>query len=93
MIGMEFEWDDSKDILNVAKPGLSFYEAQDAFFDRNRVILLDTKHSSTEKRYFCIGKTTSGGIVTVRFTIRNGRIRIIGAGYWRKGKRIYDKRD
>ena len=93
MIGMEFEWDDSKDILNVAKHGLSFYEAQDAFFDRNRVILLDTKHSSTEKRYFCIGKTTSGGIVTVRFTIRNGRIRIIGAGYWRKGKRIYDKRD
>ncbi len=90
---MEFEWDDSKDTLNVAKHGLSFYEAQDAFFDRNRVILLDTKHSSTEKRYFCIGKTSDGGIATVRFTIRNGRIRIIGAGYWRKGRKIYDQRN
>jgi uncharacterized DUF497 family protein len=90
---MEFEWDDGKDVLNVAKHGLSFYEAQDAFFDRNRVILLDTKHSSTEKRYFCIGKTTSGGVTTVRFTIRNGHIRIIGAGYWRKGKKIYDERN
>jgi uncharacterized DUF497 family protein len=90
---MEFERDDSKDILNVAKHGLSFYEAQDAFFDRNRVILLDTKHSSAEKRYFCVGKTARGGIATVRFTIRNGGIRIIGAGYWRKGKKIYDQQN
>jgi uncharacterized DUF497 family protein len=39
---MEFEWDDSKNALNLAKHRLSFYEAQDAFFDRNRVIMLDT---------------------------------------------------
>ena len=32
-----------------------------------------------------------GGVMTVRFTFREGRIRIIGAGYWRKGKKIYDK--
>jgi hypothetical protein len=32
-----------------------------------------------------------GGVMTVRFTDREGRIRIIGAGYWRKGKKIYDK--
>ncbi|GHU08368.1 hypothetical protein FACS189431_4490 [Alphaproteobacteria bacterium] len=30
------------------------------------------------------------GIATVRFTIRKGNIRIIGAGYWRKGNRIYE---
>lgn len=88
---MEFEWDDSKNETNIAKHELSFYEAQEAFFDKNRVILLDTRHSSSEKRYFCIGKTTNGGIATVRFTKRNGGIRIIGAGYWRKGKKLYDK--
>lgn len=88
---MRFEWDDSKNVANKAKHGLSFYEAQDAFFDKHRVILLDTLHSSREKRYFCIGKTSSGGIATVRFTIRNDQIRIIGAGYWRKGKKLYDK--
>jgi len=89
---MEFEWDDAKNTFNATKHGLSFYEAQDAFFDRRRIILRDDKHSSAEKRYFCIGKTSSGGIATVRFTLRSSRIRIIGAGYWRKGKKIYEQR-
>jgi len=91
IVCMGFEWDDSKNTLNINKHGLSFYEAQDAFFDTDRVILEDTKHSPTEKRYFCVGKTARGGIATVRFTIRNDSIRIIGAGYWRKGKKIYEQ--
>jgi uncharacterized DUF497 family protein len=88
---MEFEWDDGKDSANIAKHGLSFYEAQKAFLDKDKVIFSDAKHSSTEKRYFCIGKTVTGSIVTIRFTIRNGRIRIIGAGYWREGRKIYEQ--
>ncbi len=88
---MDFEWNDSKNAFNITKHGLSFYEAQEAFLDESRVILLDKKHSSEEKRYFCIGKTVDGGIATVRFIIRNSHIRIIGAGYWRKGKKIYDQ--
>jgi uncharacterized protein len=88
---MDFEWNDSKNATNVRKHGLSFYEAQEAFFDENRIILIDKTHSSEEKRFFCIGKTTSGGVATVRFTKRNDHIRIIGAGYWRKGKRIYEQ--
>jgi len=90
---MEFEWDEGKNTFNIAKHGLSFYEAQDAFFDKQRVILHDPTHSSVEKRYFCIGKTSRGDIATVRFTIRNGHIRIIGAGYWRKGKKIYERQN
>jgi uncharacterized DUF497 family protein len=90
---MEFEWDDDKNALNISKHGLSFYEVQHAFFDDHRVILHDAEHSSTEGRYFCIGKVIDGGIVTVRFTIRNSRIRIIGAGYWRKGKKIYERQN
>lgn len=91
IVCMDFEWNDAKDRENITKHGLSFYEAQDTFFDKNRVILQDAKHSSSEKRYFCIGKTANGGIATVRFTLRNGHIRIIGAGYWRKGKGIYEQ--
>ncbi|HWZ65952.1 MAG TPA: BrnT family toxin [Patescibacteria group bacterium] len=88
---MDFEWDDAKNSENIKKHGLSFYEAQEAFFDDGRVILLDTLHSSEEKRYFCIGRTASSGVATVRFTIRNDHIRIIGAGHWRKGKKIYEQ--
>ena len=30
-------------------------------------------------------------VLTVRFTLRNGAIRVIGAGYWRKQRRLYEK--
>ena len=52
---MTFEWDENKNSENVAKHKVSFTKAQDAFFDVNRIILEDVKHSVSEKRYFCIG--------------------------------------
>ncbi len=89
----EFEWDDDKDILNQEKHGISFVAAQYALADRNRVILEDITHSTEdEKRYFCLGKVGEG-ILTVRFTYREHRIRIFGAGYWRKGRRIYEEQN
>ena len=60
------------------------------FFDKNRVILYDERYSDKEKRYFCLGKVEDK-ILTVRFTLRNETIRIIGAGYWREGKRKYEE--
>ena len=87
---IRFEWDNEKDKDNQKKHGVSFATAQYAFADLNRVIAEDISHSRTEKRYYCFGKV-AGGVLTVRFTYRKGMIRIIGAGYWRKGKNIYEK--
>lgn len=56
----------------------------------NRIILEDIDHSILEKRYFCLGQV-DGNILTVRFMFRGNHIRIFGAGYWRKGKRIYEQ--
>jgi uncharacterized DUF497 family protein len=86
----DFEWDSAKDQQNQKKHGVSFALAQLAFLDQNRVILEDLDHSDHETRYYCLGKVADG-IMTVRFTYRKHRIRIIGAGYWRKGKKIYEK--
>jgi uncharacterized DUF497 family protein len=55
-----------------------------------RVIAEDLSHSSREKRYYCFGQV-GGSVLTVRFTYRAEVIRIYGAGYWRKGKRIYER--
>jgi hypothetical protein len=85
-----FEWDEEKDRQNQLKHGISFDLAQYAFGDPDRVIAEDVDHSQAEKRYYCVGKV-GDGILTVRFTYRKYRIRIIGAGYWRKGKEIYEK--
>ncbi len=88
----EFEWDPDKDRLNRQKHGVSFEEAQYAFLDPRRVIAQDVAHSEREDRYYCIGlDRTKSGILTVRFTWRAGCIRIIGAGYWRKGRKIYEQ--
>ena len=85
-----FEWDSAKDELNQRKHGVSFAMAQLAFLDSHRVILEDLEHGDSEERFYCLGRV-SEGIMTVRFTYRNNKIRILGAGYWRKGRRIYER--
>jgi len=87
-----FEWDEAKNHDNQRKHGVSFYDAQHAFLDVKRVIAEDLGHSEKEQRYYCFGQDREGnGVLTVRFTYRSGRIRIIGAGYWRRGKKIYEQ--
>ncbi len=87
-----FEWDEAKNFENQQKHGVSFYEAQYAFLDEHRVIAEDLAHSKQEKRYYCFGlDQEKNGVLTVRFTYRSGCIRIIGAGYWRKGRKIYEQ--
>jgi uncharacterized DUF497 family protein len=87
-----FEWDPSKDLENRAKHGVAFETARQAFTDPQRIIADDAWHSASEERLYCIGRAGTG-ILTVRFTYREHRIRIIGAGYWRKGKAIYEKKN
>ena len=84
----DFEWDAAKDGVNLVKHGVGFEFAQLAFGsiarDRRR------PHGGDEQRYFCFGRIEDA-VMTVRFTWRNQKIRIFGAGYWRKGKTIYEK--
>jgi hypothetical protein len=89
MAKVRFHWDPRKDRANQEKHGVSFAKAQVAFADRRRVIAQDLSHGGGEERYFCFG-SVGEGILTVRFTFRGRVVRIIGAGYWRKGKRIYE---
>jgi uncharacterized protein len=89
MVKTRFDWDSSKDAENQRKHGVDFARAQYAFADPMRVIAKDVAHSQTEERFYCFGEV-DGGVLTVRFTYRASVIRIIGAGYWRKGKAIYE---
>lgn len=87
---MDFEWDLDKDKINHEKHGVHFVQAQHAFLDPHRIIAIDLKHSTArETRYFCFG-IVEGRILTVRFTYRQGIIRIFGAGYWREGRKKYE---
>jgi hypothetical protein len=85
-----FEWDETKAQANTDKHSVSFELAQHVFLDPKHLLAEDLEHSGQEKRYFCFGMV-EGNVLTVRFTWRAGRIRIIGAGYWRKGRKAYEE--
>ena len=90
MAKTRFDRDQVKDDKNQKKHGVSLALAQLAFVDPKRVIAEDLSHGSGEQRYFCFGQV-GAGVLTVRFTYREDVIRIHGAGYWRRGKRIYER--
>ena len=85
-----FAWDPRKERINIIKHRIDFTVAAHAFKDPKRKIFADITHSGHEERYFCIGKVNNK-IVTVRFTRRGDKIKIIVAGYCRKGRRYYEE--
>ena len=85
-----FIWDLRKERVNLHKHGVRFNRAALTFKDPKKKIFVDSKHSDSEERYFCVGRV-GNRIMTVRFTHRGGKIRIYGAGYWRKGRSYYEK--
>jgi uncharacterized DUF497 family protein len=76
-----FEWDPIKAWRNDAMPGRpTFRDATTAFVDTNRRESIDEAHSSpSEARWRLIGLTATGQLVTVAYTYRGTRIRIISA--------------
>ena len=62
----EFEWDPRKNDANIAKHGVSSFDAQRAFLDKARIIAQDFEHSGNEIRHYCFGKV-DGAVMTVRF--------------------------
>jgi uncharacterized protein len=88
---VQFEWDDAKEQENVAKHEVNFEEARQAFKDPHRITLADLAHSADEPRLLCLARVKKR-ILSVRYTRRaDDTVRIIGAGYWRKGAKLYEK--
>lgn len=91
MAKLFFEWDERKNRENQRKHGVPFEFAQHAFNDPKRIIAEDLDHSTKgETRYYCFAQL-GPGIITIRFTYKSDKIRIFGAGYWRKGKKTYEE--
>jgi uncharacterized DUF497 family protein len=55
------------------------------FLIMSELLLMTKTTQKKEERFYYIGND-GNGILTVRFTMRNGNIRIFGAGYWREGE-------
>lgn len=74
----EFEWDKGN-INKNSKHNVEDKEAEDVFFDENKVVYKDKLHSKVEDRFIVLGKTEGRRLLYVVFTNRGRRIRIISA--------------
>jgi len=73
-----FEWDEAKAAENYVKHGVSFETAVKVFTDPFAVERLDDREDYGEERFILIG-TAEEAVITVVYTERNGRFRIISA--------------
>jgi hypothetical protein len=75
---VEFEWDSRKASANLRKHGISFPFATLVFLDENRIEREDDREGYGEERWITVG--LAGAFeVTVLYTARENRIRIISA--------------
>ena len=77
-MGLEFEWDASKERLNFLKHRVRFEEAVRVFRDATAKLFDDPDHSDTEHRMILIGHSANR-LLVVSVTERQGRIRLISA--------------
>lgn len=81
MKGIQFEWDDKKNKINIQKHNVSFEEAKTVFYDDNARIISDPEHSQEEDRFIILGISTSLKLLVVCHCYRepDETIRIISA--------------
>jgi uncharacterized DUF497 family protein len=78
-----FAWDPRKAETNAAKHGVSFDDAVTVFLDAEALDGPDLHHSSAEARFLRLGRSASGHVLMVAYTLRRSgdaeAIRIISA--------------
>ena len=75
---MIFEWDETKSEACFHERGFDFAYAARAFFDPDRLVQADARHSYGEERYRLMGKIEQRLFVVV-YTPRHEAMRIISA--------------
>lgn len=90
---IEFEWDRGNIDKNVKKHDVANKEAEEVFKNKPIFIFEDAKHSLRETRYMIWGKTDNERLLTIFYTLRKDKIRIISArDMHKKERRSYEEK-
>ena len=95
MASLRFEWDPRKAAENARKHGITFAEAETAFYDDYAAMLEDPDHSDEEDRYLLLGMSGALRVLLVVHCVREGGsvIRLISARKATRSERAqYDAR-
>src|SRR3989344_3341727 len=89
---LTFEWNEGNSTKSWIKHRVSLKEQEQAFFDKDKRVFTDTKHSQAEQRFLLFGKTSKKRLLIIAFTKRQEKIRCISARPMnKKEKPIYEK--
>ena len=86
-----FDWDSGNERKSLDKHSVSKLEAEEVFFNVPILLLNDEKHSESEQRFHALGKTDTGRLLHITFTIRANKLRVISArDMHRKERKTYE---
>lgn len=84
-----FEWDSGNEFKSYDKHKINKKEAEE-IFDNYPLFFVRGKNKGSEERMLAYGKTNSDKLLTLVFTIRKNKIRIISARQQsRKERKVY----
>lgn len=72
-----FDWNKGNIDKNKEKHGVDSRECEEVFTNQPLAIFEDKKHSQKENRWGALGKTNKGRQLTIYFTVRGEKIRVI----------------
>ena len=88
---LAFEWDEGNIKKNFVKHNVTNKEVEEAITNKPTFLFVDEGHTGKEKRYGLYGKTDNGRRLSIVFTIRREKVRIISArDMSRRERRAYD---
>lgn len=89
---VSFQWDKGNIDKNLNKHGVMDKEAEEVFNNEPKFIFGDPKHSQKEERFGLFGYTNLGRKLSIAFTIRGDKVRIITArDMGKKERRAYEQ--
>lgn len=86
---IEFDWDSGNINKNFLSHNVTNEEAEEVFNNLPLLMVADSKHSSKEERTLLLGKSNSERKLSIIFTMRSNKIRVISARDMNKRERKF----
>jgi len=83
-----FDWDNGNKEKSWSKHQITQQQAEEVFSNSPKLFVYDERHSQKEGRFMVLGKTHIHTRLTIVFTVRKNKIRVISARRMKKGREI-----
>ena len=83
----EFVWDKGNEEKSKKTHNVEWWECEEVFLNFPLFLFPDIKHPEREERFFAFGRSHANRLLTIVFTVRQKKIRVISARDMNKKER------